>query len=123
MARHEAADARDVRRKPWIVAEKALDIFNNSHLLRVEFGIERAQGVDGNMLDRMSDGLQVLLVPFISRTDPTPLFFKNQDPFGLQAAPDMGQHLLQAHAGIGFAHTDGDDVVSHGFAENDAIFC
>lgn len=39
--------ARDVRRKSRIVAEKALDIFNNSHLLRVEFGIERAQELMG----------------------------------------------------------------------------
>lgn len=51
-------------------------IFNNSHLFRIERIIEGPQGINGNVLNRTSDGLQVFLMPFIGCTDLASLFFK-----------------------------------------------
>ena len=87
-------------------------IFNNAHLFRIERIIERPQGINGNVLDRMSGGLQVFLVPFIGGTDLISLFFKNQNPFGLQAVTYFFQHLLQAYIRIGFTHADGNDPLA-----------
>ena len=61
-------------------------------------------------------------MPFIGCTDLASLFFKNQNPFGLQAVTYFFQHLLQTYIRIGFAHADSNDLIGHDFAENDIIF-